>query len=114
MKNVIERTKKFVKDHKKAIIIGGVTVAGVASVVILKDKVTAGNEMYYRKFFDNFKKAMADMSEVHRKIDEQIFTDLAPEIEDMVLSEFVEDGYLDRTYELGNVLKKVEVTIKKV
>lgn len=113
MKNVIERTKKFVDDHKKAIVIGGVTVAGVATVVILKDKVTV-KEMYYRKFFDNFKKAITGMSEVHRKIDEQIFTDLAPEIEDMVLSEFVEDGYLDRTYELGNVLKKVEVTIKKV
>lgn len=113
MKNVIEKTKKFVDDHKKAIVIGGVTVAGVATVVILKDKVTV-KEMYYRKFFDNFKKSVAGMSEVHRKIDEQIFTDLAPEIEDMVLSEFVEDGYLDRTYELGNVLKKVEVTIKKV
>ena len=111
----IEKVKNYVKKHKKAFIAGGVLVTtGVVSFVVLKKKLpvkgSANAILHIIRTDDG-----SVLSEATRAIDEKIFTDLAPEIEEMVLSEFAEDAWIERTFELGNnVTKKVEVTIKKI
>lgn len=113
------KAKKFLTDHKWEII---GTIAGI----------TVGEILLHRYF--KFKKQKAEIDKEGkrilevlessndkryldwtRKIDEDIFVDLAPELESMVLCEAVEKGWMERTYDLGKGGSKlVTINIEKV
>lgn len=116
------KIKAFWNKHKDTIINIAVAVgsfaAGCAVVAIAK----SGNDIPISD---------EDMPELPsggaaQRIDEDIFTKLAPEIEDFVLSEGVDEAYIERTYSVGfpkggnpdngyyNVDKKVEVRMYDV
>lgn len=114
--------KAFWNKHKDTIINIAVAVgsfaAGCAVVAIAK----SGNDI---PISDEDIPELPSGSAAQR-IDEDIFTRLAPEIEDFVLSEGVDEAYMERTYSVGfpkggnpdngyyNVDKKVEVRMYDV
>ncbi len=115
-------TKAWCKRHKKAILIVGGTVVGI---VIFKKGIDAGRGLYLTDtaqrtsdlvdFFgpDNMG-VFAVSDEIIRSVDENIFTDLAPEIEGGVLAKCLKHGSIERVYNLGDMVKKVAVTIDSV
>lgn len=106
-----EDIKKFFKEHKTEIVIGAIAAVGVVCAVIAAHDDTAEHEpvkipdeMPYPK---------------HDYIDEDIFTDLAPQIEDLVLTEGLDEGYIEKTYHVewpkrGDVNEGIYEEVKKV
>ena len=103
-----EKTWDFVKEHKVEIGLTAVTtVSGICLILI-------GRRLYLldtkHKSF-NVPSVTDVLPEFIRKIDEEIFTDLAPEIENLVISDGVENAVVERSYTLEPTLHKL-VTVK--
>jgi len=127
MKEKVEKywskTKEWCKKHKKAIIIVGGTVVGI---VIFKKGIKYGRALYLTDTatrVDEITKVFTDpslvgtdivSSDMIQAIDEDIFTDLAINIEDTVLSKAIEHTTIDKVYNLGDMIKKVTVNIDTV
>ncbi len=121
LKEKVKSAKKFVKDHKVQFIVGGITVVAVVGgrYLIKTHKMRKTfkkvDEKVMKDILDAVKKPLSVGEKIAKEVDEQLFTVLAPEIEEMVLSEFCEDGLIDQTYKLANdITKQVVVTVKKV
>lgn len=95
---LLEKGKKFVKDHKKIVIGGALVTTGVVSCVILKKTSVIGRH---------------PLRDIATLIDEEIFTELAPEIEQAVLDKGVDSLRIEKYFDLGedNLFKHVEVKI---
>lgn len=109
----IEKVKNYVKKHKKAFIAGGILVTtGVVTLVVLKKKLPAEGSanviMHIMQTDDG-----SVLSEATRLIDEEIFTELAPEIEEMVLDEAIDHKVIEKYFDLGKerLFKHVKVEI---
>lgn len=106
----------FVDDHKWEIL---GTIAGTAVGLIFLNRHFKAKER--AKALEEESKELLKVFESSQqrnplvmKIDEEIFTDLAPEIEEMVLNKGVEKGWISRTYKIGGGSKLVEVNVEKV
>lgn len=115
---LVEKGKNFVKKHKKVFIAGGVLVTtGVATFVISKDiKSMIKHEKEGQEILHVLRSTLkGGLTEAQAKIDEEIFSDLAPEIEQMVLDKGIEHAVIERYYDLGEdrLFKSVVVTIKQ-
>lgn len=87
-----EDIKKFVKDHKTEIIVGGLSVAAfVCAAIASHDNESSAESSAVNEVLDR-------VSNNHSGIDEDIFTDLAPQIENLVLTKECDNGYIERTY----------------
>lgn len=116
-----EKIKNFLKDHKWEII---VSILGATTGIIFLNRSLVKYKKESEELERQGKEILKVLEDCNRKaqidpwttrIDEEIFTDLAPEIEDMVLNKGLEKGWIERTYELGKVGKRrVEVNIEKV
>lgn len=106
-----EKTWGFVKEHKVEIGLTAVTTASGIGLFILGKKLYALDTKH--KSFKSFNvPSVTDiLPEFIRKIDEEIFTDLAPEIENFVISDGVEHAVVERSYTLEPTLHKL-VTVK--
>ena len=113
IKEKLVAAKKYVNEHKVQFVVGGVTVIGiVVGGRFLFKSVKKTNV----KVDSNALKKVVDngISEITRKIDEEIFTDLAPEIENYVLDNGIEHAVSERSYDIGdNLFKIVTVTVKQ-
>lgn len=108
----IEKVKNYVKKHKKAFIAGGILVTtGVISFVVLKKRPAKGSSnaiLHIMRTDDG-----SALSEATRVIDEEIFTELAPEIEELVLNEEEDHKIIEKYFDLGKdrLFKHVKVEI---
>lgn len=87
-----EDIKKFVKDHKTEIIVGAVSVAIAVGAVFALHNNKSSADLEPLKIPDEMP------NPAHDHIDEDIFTDLAPQIEDAVLTEGLDEDYIEKTY----------------
>lgn len=106
----------FVNDHKWEIL---GTIAGTAVGLIFLNRHFKAKEraLEIEKEGKDILKVFESLPQrdpLTLKIDEEIFTDLAPEIEEMVLNKGVEKGWISRTYKIGGGSKLVEVNVEKV
>ena len=106
-----ENAWDFVKEHKVEIGLTIVTTVSGIGLFILGKKLYALDTKH--KSFKSFNvPSVTDvLPEFIRKIDEEIFTDLAPEVENLVISDGVEHAVVERSYTLEPTLHKL-VTVK--
>lgn len=107
-----EKTWDFVKEHKVEISLTAVTVVSGIGLIIL------GRKLY---LLDTKHKSFKSISvpsvtesilpDNIRIIDEEIFTNLAPEIENLVINDGVENAIVERSFTLEPTLHKL-VTVK--
>ena len=124
------KVKEWIKEHKGEIAMTGLTIGtAVICYTICKNTKKAMNpnlvknapNVYVDHTYDGIDKAS---KELVKAVDKDIFTILAPMIEDAVLTEGVDECVFDTTYTVPfpkngdwkngtyNVLKNVQVIIK--
>lgn len=116
-KEKLNKIGTFIKENKTEIIFGTITVvSAVGSVVIYKklhnvesdfDNIDSIAENYYTD-----KNEVADNL---RLIDEKIFTELAPRIEEAIMNDKLENAVIEGCYTLAPVLHKaVTVNVETI
>lgn len=119
-----EKIKKFWEKNKKKIIVGTAVVAGL--VIAYKFGKKSSAKDVCDKILDAAKETGDAFAESCKAIDKDIFTELAPEIEEAILEEGLDEYLIEKTYEvaypLGGVakngfykaVKKVRVMINDI
>ena len=113
------KVKKFWDKNKGKIfaVTGWLVALGTVTVVVVNSIGSDETEEVDNTDYDN---AMNS-----KDVDEDIFTNLAPQIEDMVLTEGLDEGYIEETYSVDypkngdsdesyTVDKKVEIKVYDV
>ena len=103
LKVIKNNTKRWFKEHKEIILAGTLTIAGavfvgcVAQACENASKKNREHEEEGKEILD-----VLNSSGFHTKnnqlVDEIIFTDIAPQIEDLVLADGVDEGVIDTTF----------------
>ena len=107
--------KEFCKEHKMEIIIGGIVIVGaVAGFKVWSKKL----DIKGKKIADALKEAATNLPhETHRFVDEDIFTNIAPAIEEAVLEEGLDEALFEKfykvSYPLGGYPKNGFYNVKK-
>ena len=111
------KVEKWVRKHKKQLAIAGAVIGSFALGIVYErctnKKLKALHEA--EKELEGY--ALSDPDECTKRIDEDIFTSLAPTIEEAVLSDGIDEFYMDRDYpvefESGDTrLRRVSVSVK--
>lgn len=108
------KAKAWFKTHYKKVLF--ITVGGAVVVILGKDAIK------YRQLMKDAKelgetvlKQSKTLTPVAKIIDEDIFTDLAPTIEEMVLDSGVEKSMIEKNYDLDGLTHKlVTVNIERI
>ena len=93
-----DKVVTFVKEHKKELIIAGVATTVIVVGVILKNK-KAAKEIAVLALPPLPKVPKVDRVDL-AKIDEDLFTRFAPELEAMILNEHIDEGVIRATYKI--------------
>ncbi len=110
------KAKKWIREHKKQLAIAGAVIGsfalGIAYERCTNKKLKAWHEA--EKELKGYK--LSDPDECTKRIDEDIFVNLAPTIEEAVLSSGIDKFYMDRDYpvefESGDTrLRRVSVSV---
>ena len=110
------KVRKWIREHKKQLKIAGAVIGsfalGIAYERCTNKKLKAWHEA--KKELEGHK--LSDPDECTKRIDEDIFVNLAPTIEDAVLSDGIDEFYIDRDYpvefESGDTrLRRVSVSV---
>ncbi len=89
---------EWVKKHKKELLIGAGTVVSTVALIAIGVKCSK-----------------LRLNGTGKIVDEDIFTSLAPAIEEAVLDKSLEKIILERTYDMGdNIAKFVTINIENV
>lgn len=104
-----EKTWDYIKDHKVEIGLTAVTVVSGIGLIILGRKLYLLDTKH--KSFNVPSVTKDVLPDNIRIIDEEIFTDLAPEIENLVINSEIEQAIAERSYTLEPTLHKL-VTVK--
>ena len=110
------KIKKFLKDNKEIVIL---TIIGAFGLTIGL-KAHHREKMKLKKEGEEILKVLKTskggrLEPWANAIDEEVFTDLAPEIESMILNVGLEKGWIERSYSLDPVTHKlVEISIETI
>ena len=102
-----EKIKNFWEANKMKIVGGILFVAGVVLGYSVKKSIEVNDTL----FDPDLTSSSEAYSEKHRKVDEEIFTVMAPQIESMVLDRDLTEGHLESTFDVDDVTKKVDVDV---
>ena len=94
-----QKIKEFRNEHNVEIIVGGIAIVGaVVGLKVWSKKLDVKD----KKIADAFKTAATNLPhETHRFVDEDIFTDLAPAIEEAVLEEGLDEVLFEKFYKVS-------------
>lgn len=125
LKGIASNTKQWIKEHWKGIVLGGLAILGGAVIVSMKKKNEEHNEEgeAILDVLDSYSNAIAKRNP---NIDEDIYTNIALQMESLIFDDSCNEGIITTTYEVeypkngdysegswtGN--KEVIVTIKDV
>lgn len=106
------KVRKWIREHKKQLVIAGAVIGSFALGIVYE---RCANKKL--KAVHEAEKELEGYDECTKRIDEDIFTNLAPTIEDAVLSNGIDEFYMDRDYpvefESGDTrLRRVSVSVK--
>lgn len=111
------KVEKWVREHKKELAIAGAIIGSFALGMLYEQCTNKKLKKLHEaeKELEGYK--LSDPDECTKRIDEDIFTNLAPTIEDAVLSGGIDEFYMDRDYpvefESGDTrLRRVSVSVK--
>lgn len=111
MKQEIKKAKRFLNEHKKQI---AVSVTGIA-VGIIAYKVFGSSKGVTADAALNALKKKAEETPIGRQIDEEVFTEIAPAIENAILDSLLDKFVFVRTYDLDELTHKlVKINIETV
>lgn len=101
------KVRKWIREHKKQL-----AIAGAFALAIVCERCINKHEA--EKELESY--TLSDPDECTKRIDEDIFTNLAPTIEEAVLSSGIDKFYMDRDYpvefESGDTrLRRVSVSV---
>ncbi len=132
-KEKLDKGVQFVKDHKVEITMTGVTVLSIVGLVAIGKKLfsydtphkTVNVPFDLESIGDSMNKKIGSHhvgifeKQIEGKaatdIDEAIFTDLAPEIEEFCVHPGIESGFTERFFKIGDgIIKHVEVHINNL
>ena len=108
-----EEIKEWVKEHKTILIETGLVVGGAVLTVLVTKKFSCHHSNYTLVP----KPELSDFEKNAKLIDEEVFTDLAPNIETAVLNKDLDKVVLERSYQLDEnelLSKFVTVTVENV
>ncbi len=122
LKGIASNTKQWIKEHWKGIALGGLAILGGAVIVSMNKKNEDNNEES-EAILDSYSNAIAKRNP---KIDEDIYTNIALQMESLIFDDSCDEGVITTTYEVeypkngdysdgswtGN--KEITVTIKDV
>lgn len=126
LKGIASNTKQWVKKHWKVVALGGLAILGGAVIVSMNKK----NEEYDEEGEDILNTLLDsynnEIAKRNPKIDEDIYTNIASQMESLIFDDGCDEGVITATYEVeypkfgdyakgswkGN--KEVTVTIKDV
>ena len=107
-----ETFKKWCKDHEVEIVLGTTlgTIVAAGIVIALKDrripvdtvieKLDDGSEL--------ITKNLPEFYDTHKFVDQDIFTSVAPKLEDFVLNEGLDGGIIETIYEVKHPADNAE------
>lgn len=101
---LLEKGKKVWNEHKEKIIVGGIVIG---TGIIIYSKSKNGNHVE------------SNYESTHKFVDKDIFTNVALLVEDMLLEEGVNEGFIERKYNITwpnnhKKIKKMEIHIKSI
>lgn len=116
---MLEKSKKWVKEHKDVLVGTGLLVGSSVLMIVLgakgASKLLIKPKHVPGELGDAVLKGLKEGPLTPHEIDELVFTDLAPKIEDAVLEKGLEKMALERTYNLGDNLSKfVTINVENV
>lgn len=111
------KVEKWVRKHKKQLAIAGAIIGSFALGMLYEQCTNKKLKKLHEAEKELEGYALSDSDECTKRIDEDIFTNLAPTIEDAVLSDGIDEFYMDRDYpvefESGDTrLRRVSVSVK--
>ena len=91
--------KEFCKEHKAEIIVGGIVIVGaVVGFKVWSKKL----DIKGKKIADALKETATNLPhETYRFVDEDIFTNIAPAIEEAVLEEGLDEALFEKFYKVS-------------
>lgn len=110
------KVRKWIREHKKQLAIAGAVIGSFALGMLYEQCTNKKLKKLHEaeKELEGYK--LSDPDECTKRIDEDIFTNLAPTIEEAVLSDGIDEFYMDRDYpvefESGDTrLRRVSVSV---
>ena len=125
MNKQIEQKLEWVKEHKKEILIGSCIVGGTILLTALGAKGIANSRQkldWFKvpnetgdKIFETLNEVKREANEIAYHVDEDLFTNVCPTMEDTILDKGIEKLVIERAYDLGdNLSKRVTVNIENM
>ena len=113
-----EKMRKFWEEHKEQIVLGGVAVGGFLLGVLYENFRDSSCDISLNRDSSEYEiPGEIPSSKNGRLIDEDIFTNIAPQIEAVILEEGLDEAYIDATYDVeypkGGDYKNGTYTVKK-
>lgn len=111
------KVRKWIREHKKQLAIAGAVIGSFALGMLYEQYTNKKLKKLHEAEKELEGYALSDPNECTKRIDEDIFTSLAPTIEEAVLSDGIDEFYMDRDYpvefESGDTrLRRVSVSVK--
>lgn len=126
LKGIASNTKQWVKEHWKGIALGGLAILGGTVIVSMNKKSEERDEESETVVIDTLDSYSTAIAKRNPQIDEDIYTNVALQMESLIFDDSCDEGVITTTYEVeypkngdysegswtGN--KEVTVTIKDV
>ena len=119
----MEKIKKYVKEHKKQFAIGGGAALLVGGYLIGK-KIGAGDSSFFSRQIGDVARDIKvtqpiplpeGVSKIYKQIDEDIFVDVASEMENALIDLGIETLDLNRSWEVADgITKTLDVSIRTI
>lgn len=120
-----ESVKKFWKENGKIIKASILSAAAGATAAVIYDHVSKASTVITDQELDEegreIKQAFEEAAEVHKKLDEVIFTEVAPKIEDALLDEVCDDTSINYLFDVNfpgqefkSMTRRLEINVKDV
>lgn len=113
MGNYAEKVKTFLVDHEGELMVG-TAIVGTFVLGYLHSKTSVKTH----EITVNNASVLTPLQEAHQIIDEDIFTDLAIQIENMVFEDGLNKGTVEKKYTIpydsGSIVRKVVVTVEDI
>ena len=118
-----KKIKKLLSEHKMQLTIGGGVVLLIGGYLIGKKIGKGESSLFSRQLGDVARDIKVtqpiplpeNVSKIYKQIDEDVFVDIATEIEDALIDLGIKELHIDRSWEVADgITKTLEVSMKTI